>query len=432
MSSLVTRIQYPEPYAVHDDASERLHKALEARSKRNARLLLKGGCENSRNYENDTPLHVAIRLDWLYACTLILKKNPDLLLENSDGQTPVELAADLDHQHLVVKLLRYTTTLDELIPQERHFRFLGALWYHANSEAIALAAKRYLPKAIYHGFVYDFSKKSLRACGLWIQNPKISAGLVKFAISSKKWELILYHFIGKKALLFVKDRQHLHHGSHAKPMHAIGLWTWRNFWQNHVALESTLFQAIDKAIGATIYSPPIASLTQKIQEGREPVIIPSGWIEHAVTVVFVGSLLFICNRGEKYAAQTHDLTVYRIANSAITVELVRKIISYRKSDYPIDEVGAFLYDTLPKALGGQVDSFCELLYTPACQPPILDKPICVAANLRLAIYAILLSQAVHENGRWNFSVPLGIYKDYTISTRYSVLHKYLSASHHTL
>ncbi|MCE5293617.1 MAG: ankyrin repeat domain-containing protein [Chlamydiales bacterium] len=409
------------PYTIHD--------ALLRGSKSECRRFLNLGHKDRQDVEGDTPLHVAIKLDCLYSCTLILKKNPNLLLENCSQHmpmTPIELAEELNRQALIVKLLRHVNSLDAVVPKARQVRFLAGLWYRGNVEAISLAAKQYLPKPIYHSNVYTFSYKSLSALDVWIKNPLLRPCLIKFSFIRKDWEVILYHFIGKKALLFAKDRKHLYEGSYTELMYMMGLWTWRNFWHTEPPSNNQLYRAIDTAIGEAINLRSHSTIVKKIQEGTDPVILPTGWYEHSLAVVFIGSLLFICNRGDTGTLQTHDLTAYRIKKNAITKELVSKILSLRSDASPMSTASAFLFDTLPKALDGRVDGFCDLIHAASCQPTSLDKPICTAANLRLAIQAILLSQADKEDGLWNFAAPMGHFKDYVVSARYSILHKYLS------
>lgn len=404
----------------NDRGNTLLHEGILAENRSLCKLSVKIGFVNRQNNAGETPLHVAIRTDWAYGVTLILKNNPDLLLQNNQGLTPLELAEELDRPYFINQLLNTISALDQAVPVSRHYRFLGSIWFRGNKECISAVAKIILPKSNQGLYEYRFDSESRGRLAAWIHDPTQDANLVTFSFARKVWNNILYHFAGKQALLFTKDRKVLRLGSYEEKMYTVMLWTWRNYWQKMPAEEQSPYQIIDRAIANAINPPSNSDLVKKIRSGKTPVIIPTGWHGHSLTAVFSKNWLFICNRGRDYLSQEFAFTAYRIDRKAITAKLLQQFKKTERADASV-----FLSSTLPKALGATQDSFCEKIHTPSLQPSRLTKPICVAANMRLAIFAILLSNSKKVNDQWDFSKATIAYKDYVLSARFMMLHRYL-------
>lgn len=371
-----------------------LHEAILSKDKRVCRKALKSSCVNEKDSGGDTSLHLAIRTNWDYAVDKLLKKSPRLLIEDKNAKTALELAEELDLRDFVHSLLRRVAHLDEAIPQPRQCRFLASIWFQGNARLITLVAKRYLPK-----------RKIL-------------------SYPQKEWDRFLYHVVGKKAFLFTKDRAHLHSGTLETKLYPLLLWTWNVFCQKNGTLENPRFARIASAIQNSLSRRSAKHIAQEIRTGSHPSLIYCGWKRHSVTVVFVNSLLFICNRGGSSKLKRYSLTAYRIDKSLVTERLIRTL---RKNEHLPHEISAkFIYETLPSALNGYEDDFCAKVHQ-LCQPSELSKPICVAANLRQAIYAMLLGESIKENGSWNFMPASGTYKEYVNCARFAVLNQYLLA-----
>ncbi len=405
----------------NDRGNSLLHEAVLEDNKSLARLCLKHGYENCKNDTGDTPLHVAIRVNNSAMFWLILKNNPMLLLENKNSQTACELACALGHTNYIKELLSRATSLDQLIPRSRQHSVLSLLWQNSHDEIISLAAVIYQPKNIETPYTWDFKRKNLHTLGSWIKTPLCSSDQLKFSLSSKDWELLLFHFVGKKTTLFAKDRQHLQQGSHEYQMYVPVLWSWRRFCERHPENLNPLWQKIDQAISRTLPKANIPQLVKDIKKGTLPIILASGWHSHSITVVFIGTLLFICNRGRQGTLQKAHLTAYRIQKAAITAELIKNILDTTGKK---EECNKLLFNTLPKTLYAKEDAFCQAIKE-SCQPSSQENPNCVVASMRTAIRAILLSQAEKTGNTWQFDAAKKVYKEYALSSRYAILQQYL-------
>ncbi len=370
--------------------------------------------------EDETQLHIAVRVDKPAIFERGLQKKPNLLDENKHSQTVCELALEVDQLDYVKALFSEVTKLSELVPQSRQHTFLTSLWQNSSVKLISHAALRYLPKIDKRPYICDFNEKTIESLTFWLNVPDAKAHDLQFLLSKEDWDLLLFHFIGKKTFLFTEDSKHIRQGSYNHQMVVPLLWTWRTFWQNQPH-KSPLWLEIDNAIARVIRKPNLEILVQLIKEGKKPVILSSGWYGHSLTVVFFKNLLFLCNRGEYCSPQELDLTAYRIKKAMIRPNLVVEIL---KTEGEIKPSTLFFFRTLPQALQAKKDLFCKSLEE-NCQPAELDNEICLAANLRLAIRAILVSRAKKHLTSWKFDTQIQAYKEYRVSARYSILQQYL-------
>lgn len=395
----------------NDLGNSLLHEAVLNKKISLCKLFLHRGYIDCQNDEGETALHAAIRIDNIAAFSLIVQHKPNLLLQNRAHETAVELALKLDKLHFVAPLLGHR--LELLVPPSRQHTFLYSVWKTESKELIQRVAKQLLPPISTVQFTWNFDKHNPSILLRWIQNYRMPASDLTFSNTSKNWAVMLHHFAGKVCFLFAKKRQYLEPGACEDDMQIATLWTWRHFWQNRAG-NTTFFIKIDQAIGRMVQEPSAKSLAALIKKGKTPVIVASGWREHSLTVVFIGSLFFICNRGDQCSIQKKDLTAYRFTNKNISASIVQKILS--RSKETVEEKSRFLFEELPPLLEGTKDGFCIDIEA-NCQPQELNKPICTAANLRLAIRALLVSQQGPN--------ALALYKEYSRRARFTVLHQYL-------
>lgn len=406
----------------NDRGNSLLHEAVLDDNRSLSKLCLKLGYENCQNDEGETPVHVAVRVQNSVLFGHLLKKEPNLLLENKQSQTACELAAELGNFSYVKQLLAHSKTLEQVVPKIRQHAFLSNLWQNNYKDLIALAAMRYEPESGPTDLTWGFARNRLSMLLSWINNPMAKASELKFSLSLNDWELLLFHFLGKKTVLFAKDRRHMHKGSHEEKMYVAVLWTWRTFCLRQSQEQKPLWIKIDQAIARCIRNPPVATLVQCIKKGQEPVIICSGWRSHSITLVFVKDLLFICNRGAHGALQKHNLTAFSIHRSAITPALLQKVSKLTEGKK--EPCMQFLFEELPQALSGVETPFCTAVHL-ECQPSDQSSPNCVVANLRTAIRAILLANAEDEGDVWSFEKAMATYKEYALSSRYAMLQQFL-------
>lgn len=378
------------------------------------------------SYEDESELHVAIRTNQAAHFTLLLANKPNLLVENADGQTALEFAEEYNHFYYVEKILHKIRSLDEAVPRERHMKLLGSFWFHENTEILKTASKFFAPQRSVIQYSYDGSatdRSTAHSYDLlpWIRDSGESADHIKISLKPEDLENALYHFLGKRAFLFLQEKPHLHDGNYVERIYTLMLGTWRTFYHSQPA--DPLYKEIDRAIADAIHPPANRLLARKIQKGISPVIIQTGWSGHSLTAVFAGDRLFICNRGRTYLDQRHALAVYRIDRNRVTPNLLRKFTS----DGSFEDASTFLSETVLDELNARSDTFCVEVHK-YCQPAELTKPICVAANLRLAINAILLSKSKKVNDRWDFMDAITKYKEYVILTRFVVLNRFLNGN----
>lgn len=271
----------------NDLGNSLLHEAVLNKKISLCKLFLHRGYIDCQNDEGETALHAAIRIDNIAAFSLIVQHKPNLLLQNRAHETAVELALKLDKLHFVAPLLGHR--LDLLVPPSRQHTFLYNLWKTESKELIQRVAKQLLPPISTAQFTWNFDKHNPSILLRWIQNYRMPASDLTFSNTSKNWGVMLHHFAGKVCFLFAKKRQYLEPGACEDDMQIATLWTWRHFWQNRAG-NNTFFIKIDQAIGRMVQEPSAKSLAALIKKGKTPVIVASGWREHSLTVVFIGSL----------------------------------------------------------------------------------------------------------------------------------------------
>ncbi len=403
-------------YITNDLGNSILHEAVLKGYKGLCRLFAAEGLQNSKNFEEETPLHLAIRINSTYAFSILVQSNSTLRAQNKFGETAVEIALSLDRFHFVKRLFKQVEGLDELMPKGRQLLFLKALWDKNDTKLLELVAKRFFTQpAIAPLYTLEYARDTRVEEREWILNPHAQADLLDFSITKDDWDVVLLHMLGSKAWRFLKIAPHLENGSLVESMYAVLLKSWRAFWQSKPFSPNHLFVEIDKAIGGALYGVSCTSLRNKIFEGRNPVIIASGWSEHSLTVVFMGSYLFLCNGGEHAEGQEYDITCYRIKRQSITAGLIRKV--KRCENYKKEKSEKIIFKELPQALGGYFDAFSDSVHS-SLQPASLNESICVAKNLRLAIRSILLAKN-------DSTVAFQLYHEYIQFARYSTLEQFL-------
>ncbi len=392
-----------------------LHEAVLKGYKDLCRLFAHQGLGRCKNYEEEIPLHLAIRVDSLFAFSILIQSDSSLLAENRFCQTAAEIALSLDRVQFLKRLFKRVDSLDALVPKSRQVLFLKALWNTEDAHVLRLVAKRFFARMPQiPTFVLEFSSLNREIESSWLLTPQMKADELQFSMSEREWDIVLYHFLGRRAESMIKDPSAMEDGSFVQSMYPVILWTWRAFWQSKQNAEA-LFIEIDKAIGSILYRSSSDIMKVKIKEGRSPVVIPSGWIDHSVSVVFFGSYLFLCNTGEKAESQEHNVTCYRINKDLITSSIIKRI---KQSEGSKRKGEQFLFVKLPQILNGSFDSFCNTMHQ-SLQPSDLKDPICVAKNLRLAIRSILLAKLTPR-------LALATYHEYVQFSRYSILEQYVN------
>ena len=107
-----------------------------------------------------------------------------------------------------------------------------------------------------------------------------------------------------------------------------------------------------KVAKALEFSPKIdvTQITSSIQN-RDLTIIPAGWKEHAVVLVFYKDHLLICNRGQ--GAKDCSTKKFRIRPDLLSVNQINRIIQEKGNSY--EKAEKYLYKELPDSLGASTD-----------------------------------------------------------------------------
>lgn len=277
------------------------------------------------------------------------------------------------------------SSLDELVPAKKQYRFFCTLLQnnelHLLSECLIKTNLLY-SKSIAFDYESEVVDKPRQTGG------KIRSFAAKNFTNANWWDVLLYHFLGKKTALLIGNHKHLTTGSHTVEVYPVCREVWNAFMQ--VAPRSFSSQMC-RALDRLCIMPSNKEFVTLIRQKIEPVILPSGWIRHSITVVFFGSYLFLCNRGDMVASFTSkNITVFHVNTNRVRRRILQKILSWEAEDKEIR--GKFLFKTLPAQLQGEKDDFCNLIEE-KFQPKDQENANCVVANLKQAMRVVLLCQA---------------------------------------
>jgi ankyrin repeat protein len=125
-----------------------------------------------------------------------------------------------------------------------------------------------------------------------------------------------------------------------------------------VVPKKELLQAYEQA--SRVRSPEV--LAAQIRRG-ELVVIPAGWLGHAVTLIFYRGYYAICNRGEGVEGHS-SAEFYRLNTQQITTQAISEILRIHKNGHRM-EGRKYIYDTLPQKFApkgdgrAEQDAFCH-------------------------------------------------------------------------
>jgi len=162
---------------------------------------------------------------------------------------------------------------------------------------------------------------------------------------------------------------------------------------------------------------------------RGLTIIPAGWDQHAIDIVFFGSYMAICNRGEGIPWRCATIEAFKIAPSLITREIIDKIREQNLKKAV--EASEFFYFGLPKALSkaGVViqDQRCCLLKIMAPKP--IKTGICTLACGKAALRCagiLLKTENLHPKNYQDIAKAVKYEtKTWSLYSRVKVLKGYL-------
>lgn len=228
----------------------------------------------------------------------------------------------------------------------------------------------------------------------------------------KWWHLILYHFLGSKIKIVLRTRPYFLRGGFTKELYPILNNAWKVFAQkNHHPANDI----ITKAIQGLVSKKRLHQVAILIQQQQQPILLPSGWEDHAIACLFWKKYFIICNRGERPLEQKKHITAYRIDPSKITPLLLKQIRHVGRES--CEDKGKFLFTELPKILMSEKDDFCKKLEQ--MQPSEQKNANCIIANMKQAIRVLLLCEK--DKGS-------SYYKSFTIFARSYALELYAKAS----
>lgn len=213
---------------------------------------------------------------------------------------------------------------------------------------------------------------------------------IKSQWDRRSWQVLVYHFFGKKTFDLFRQKNYLTRGGYAVELHPFLQKAWRAFVKVCAHPSNSV---ITKALNHVSLPYNAEALTRKIANTFDSVILPTGWHKHAMTAVFWDEYLILCNRGYRPKESYKYVTYYRVDRSKITVKLVEQIM--QGPVLAMKTQDEFLYETLPKVLDATRDRFCRRLER--MQPSRQKNNNCVIANLKQAVRVLLLCLGSKDN-----------------------------------
>lgn len=195
-----------------------------------------------------------------------------------------------------------------------------------------------------------------------------------------------------------------------------------------------VLETIEKGFEASRKDP--VEISKLFKEGK-PLIFNTGWHEHAISVVFYGDYMLICNRGD--SKKDSSVKVFKINRKSfeLSKENIEKL---QKGDLPTSKAGAtFFYKTLPISLGykkGQLDLIASSIEQ-KCDQSAQKTGNCwwlapKAADMALIMVKSLVDQkttpdVISQVRAYRQSLDSGdaIYKHFSEFGRLTLLKKYI-------
>jgi ankyrin repeat protein len=178
-----------------------------------------------------------------------------------------------------------------------------------------------------------------------------------------------------------------------------------------------VYKAFSKT--ADYYLLSIEELADRILAG-EPVVIPTSWYRHQTALVFAGSLVMKCNRGDRAAASHSGIQVFEMLSPPTRKTLIQTIALLRKENQAPAGIGAHLFyiklneilKLTPKKLTAD-----ETAYFKQKQQ---KQPNCVNASAKSALRALLYWTILQEKGaasKQDLDQAKAFYKRVTLADR---------------
>jgi ankyrin repeat protein len=133
---------------------------------------------------------------------------------------------------------------------------------------------------------------------------------------------------------------------------------------------------------------PFKKIVRKIHEGRL-VIVPAGWGNHTISLVFKDDYLIVCNRGEGCVdkdTQAQTFFMGKISLNLVTEELLKRFFDI--DDGEVEQGIKFFYKELPQALNAREDGFCRKAM--AIAPKLAKANTCGYTSMKAALRAGLV------------------------------------------
>lgn len=148
-------------------------------------------------------------------------------------------------------------------------------------------------------------------------------------------------------------------------------------------------EAIEKGTKKATGGPE--KISRQFNKGRT-LIFSSGWSEHSVQVIFIGSYMLVTNRGE--GRKKPSVQVYKIDRSQpLTQSAIKKL---QKNNDPFEQGAKFIYEELPNSLGyqpGQNDLISQVMME-KCQQSDQKMSNCWWVSSKSGVLGLLTIQAL--------------------------------------
>ncbi len=350
-----------------------------------------------------------------------------LKTRNNKGQTILEHTFYKKQDHFFFFLLKEKNWLRELLPKEEIADCVQKI-FKTNSEK---HIKEVLTQSNTLKTLYDRWGKSpiLWAKQLnldWVvdhlYNQKVNRLFSINNLSTENLSLCVCLFTPKVKKTVIED-QSLHNQG-AYQINIIPVVA--DLYSTYVNMASYSKQAFCQKVQQALTVAATTRDPEKLFEeyiANKMVIIPTGWIRHAISIALIDDILIIGNRGERGEKQTHAIQFHRIDPNKFTVWMVRRIIKCKGLEKEYSE--KYLYETLLKDLGAKIDPFCRFLLNHV-KKPSQKNPNCTTASIKAAILGLHLCENNKSSSLETtvFVDILKFYKDFSYYCRDKVVQLY--------
>lgn len=350
-----------------------------------------------------TPIQTAISTRSYPIIDAVLARTPlcHLLIPNQRARFPFEQIIEINCPAIHRLFLQKVTSLDQLIDPTRQMQVLLSIMQRHKLQLFTdCLAKAPKPEEIADKWGRTFlfyAMSSHRSFKEIVLSKKISSYFTG-ALSHYSFQYLTCILTPRLQSAYIPDSQYLtnFNGAHSRDMYLPlreYFWRFAQRQTDNSQLSLHLPHWYTKAIADALLLPPRharpSEYVRRITAGS-PTIICTGWLGHAMNIVFANSYVFFINRGEVAKRQRRLVEVFRYNLSSITYENIRLTLDAIMC--PKNESEVMLYETFISAIEGRKDRFCRFIERQyKMLKPQDTHPNCVTSNAKGGILCFMLA-----------------------------------------